>query len=194
MPNHATDKPELDTYRLRKTELDGIPHSKDFKTQAPIVYPPHPHSIAYQNLTLSCDGVLIDNNSRTICCNLKRGHRFLPPFILYPDIEQKFKYSESGIAEWTEDPEQPESPQNVTRTLGLNTQLLRMIRRIWFFCSDNELDPRKDEKNTIINTIMGYMAGGNYDEREINMLLNFKQDKYWNLLLSYDAFADISHN
>jgi len=31
-------------------------------------------------------------------------------------------------------------------------------------------------------------------EKEVDMLLNFKKDKYWNLLLEYDAFAAIPHS
>lgn len=69
-----------------------------------------------------------------------------------------------------------------------------MIRRIWFFCNDNGLNPQKDGKEIVVNTMMGYLVFPNITEGEINMLLNFKKDKYWNLLLEYEAFADIQHN
>lgn len=193
MPNHAADKKELDEYRSRPTELDGLPHPDDFKSMNPVVYPPHPHSIAYQNLVLSCDGDIFKENSRPVCCNLKRRHTFLHPFILYHDIEEKFFYTEDGMAEWTDDPEPPESKGNAMRILGLNIPVLRMIRRIWFFCNDNNLHPVRDGKETILNTMIGYLASSNLTEEEINMLLNFKKDKYWNLLLEYDVFAGIRH-
>lgn len=194
MPNHAADKAELDEYRTRATELDGLPHSDDFKSLVPIEYPPHPHSIAYQNLVLSCDGDLFKENTKPVCCNLKRKHAFLPPFALYPNIMQKFVYTVDGMAEWTEDPEPPESKKNAMRILGLNNFVLRMIRRIWFFCNDNGLDPQRDEKEVVVNTMMGYLVFPNVTEGETNMLLNFKKDKYWNLLLEYNTFVTIRHS
>lgn len=193
MPNHAVDKTELDKYRTRATELNGLPHSEDFKSQFPLTYPPHPHSIAYQNLVLSCDGDLFNESQTPQCCNLKRKHKFLPPFVLYSNIVQTFIYTEDGMAEWQEDPEPPESKENAMRILGLNKPILKMARRIWFFCTDNNLDPHKDNKDIVVNTMMGHLIPGFTTEEEINMLLNFKKDKYWKLLLEYDAFATINH-
>lgn len=193
MPNHAVDKTELDLYRGRPTPLDGLPHADDFKSMSPVVYPPHPHSIAYQNLILSCNGDPLGARSTPVCCNLKRGHNFLPPFVLYRDIAQTFLYLEDGTAEWTEDPEPPESGRNVTRVLGLNRALLKMVRRIWFFCNDNRIDPHTAQKDVVVNTMIGYIASPLVSEHEVNMLLNFKNAKYWSLLLEYDAFATVKH-
>ena len=99
-----------------------------------------------------------------------------------------------GMAEWTEDPEPPESKDNTMRILGLNASVLKMVRRIWFFCNDNGFDPRLDKKETIINTMVGNFNPSSTTESEINMLLNFKKDKYWNLIREYDAFHKIQHN
>lgn len=68
-----------------------------------------------------------------------------------------------------------------------------MIRRIWFFCKDNGIDLRHAGKDFVVNTMMGYLASPDITEKEINMLLNFKKDKYWKLLFEYDAFANIQH-
>lgn len=193
MPNHAINKVELDEYRTRATELDGLPHPDDFKSQNPIVYPPHPHSIAYQNLILSCDGDFFKENTKPMCCNLKRKHQFLLPFVLYSNITQTFVYTVDGTAEWIENPEPPESPRNAIKILNLNNSVLKMIRRIWFFCKDNGIDLRYAGKDFVVNTMMGYLASPNITEKEINMLLNFKKDKYWKLLFEYDAFANIQH-
>lgn len=193
MPNHAFDKTELDMYRKKATALDGLPHPTDFKAVDTIVYPPHPHSIAYQNLLLSCDGDFFRENTKPRCCNLKRKHTFLPPLVLYKDIEDTFVYMVDGTAEWKEDTELPSSRNNAVRILGLNDNVLKMIRRIWFFCNDNGLDPHISKKEDIINTMMGYVASPDMSEGEIVMLLNFKKDKYWNLLLEYEVFAAIKH-
>ena len=61
------------------------------------------------------------------------------------------------------------------------------------FCTDNNLNPQKEEKDFVINTMMGYLNFPSMNEEDINMLLNFKKDKYWKLLLEYDAFATIKH-
>jgi hypothetical protein len=192
IPNHAADKAEMDLYRKQPTALDPLPHPTEFMLQ-PHTNPPHPHSIAYQNLLLSCDGDLFRENTKSVCCNLKRNHTFLPPIVLLPDIEQKFIYNKRGWAEWTEDSEPPESKNNAVKILGLNGSVLRMVRRIWFFCNDNQIDPRQEDKVFVVNTMVGYVATPDITEAEVNMLLNFKQDKYWGLLLEYDAFATIEH-
>ncbi len=194
MPNHAKDKNELDKYRAKPTALDGLPHTADFIAMSPVVYPPHPHSIAYQNLILSCDGDLFNEKSKPVCCNLKRQHAFLPPVVLYPNITQTFRYLIDGTAEWTEDPEPPESRKNVVKVLGLNSSVLKMVRRIWFFCTDNGIDLYTTPKEIVVNTMMGYIASPSTTAREVTMLLNFKKDKYWNLLFDYDAFAAIKHS
>lgn len=191
MPNHAADKNELDLYRKRPTELNGLPHSDDFKSTASGFNPPHPHSIAYQNLVVSCDGLLFEESKKPVCCNLKRRHSFVPPFILYPDIQETFQYWPDGTAEWIQDPEPPESQTNAVRILKLNQFILKMVRRIWFFCTDNGLNPHGGNRDEIINTMFGFLDAG--EANEANMLMNFKKDKYWNLLLQYDAFATIRH-
>ena len=193
MPNHAVDKAELELYRTRQTELDGLPHPNDFKSMNPITYPPHPHSIAYQNLVLSCNGYFFRENSKSMCCNLKRKHTFIPPFVLYSNIITTFVYYVNGMVEWTEDPEPPDSRNNAIKILGLNTTILRMVRRIWFFCNDHDLDPRTNPKDDIINTMAGFMLLEGASDRDTDMLFNFKNDKYWNLLLEHDAFANIQH-
>lgn len=193
MPNHSVDKTELDTYRLRATPLDGLPHSDDYRSTEMGANPPHPHSIAYQNLIMSCDGNFFNESAKPVCCNLKREHRFLLPFVLYPNIEDAFVYHTDGTAEWTEDPEPPESNKNAVNVLKLNIPLLRTIRRIWFFCHDNNLDPGIKEKDEIVNTMIGFLASPDLTEGESNMILNFKKDKYWNLFKQYNAFANISH-
>lgn len=193
MPNHANDKAELDKYRIRPTVLDSLPHTNDFKVQIPNTTPPHPHSVAYQNLVVSCDGDLFNEKTKPVCCNLKRKHVFIHPFILYSNINNSLIYTLNGTAEWIDDPEPPESKKNTLRILGLNISVLKMIRRIWFFCNDHNLKPFEDDKDTIVNTMIGYFDLSKDSEREVNMLLNFKNEKYWNLLLQYDAFNHINH-
>ncbi len=193
MPNHAKDKAELDSYRTKPSVLDGIPHSNDFKQQIPISYPPHPHSIAYQNLVLSCDGDLFKENSSAVCCNLRRKHSFLHPFILYPNIQQSFVYLTDGTAEWKDDPESIDSKKNSIKVLGLNNFVLKTVRRIWFFCNDNGYNPSVINKSELINLMIGELSSQNLSEGEVNMLMNFKKEKYWNLLLQYDAFSSIPH-
>ncbi len=77
------------------------------------------------------------------------------------------------------------------RILKLNQFILKMVRRIWFFCTDNGLNPHGGNRDEIINTMFGFLDAG--EANEANMLMNFKKDKYWNLLLQYDAFATIRH-
>ena len=41
---------------------------------------------------------------------------------------------------------------------------------------------------------MGYLDPDSTTESEMQMLANFKKEKCWNLLLQYEAFANIPHD
>lgn len=190
MRNHASDDAELSQYRVQPTPLDGIPHPNTYKQIPDNTHPPHPHAIAYQNLVLSCNGILI-NESKPACCNLKRQNKFLYPFILYRDIAHRFEYLHDGTANWIDDPEPFGTLRNSMRVLGLNHPVLKTIRRIHFFCTEHGLDYQTTPRSVIINEMLGHLSP-DPSNQEANHITNFKQDKYWQLLEHYHYFSTIT--
>lgn len=186
--NHAESQEEMDSYRIRPTELDGLVWSRVFTSDKNPIYPPYPHSVAYQNLVVSCDGDLFNENSNPVSCNLKRGKTFVPPFVLYEDIADRFVYYPDGTADWLDD----SGRKSVVSILGLNKPVLKMIRRIWFYIASHRINIAITSKEDLVNEIYGNLVGPDFSESETKMLFNFKVEKYWNLFLQYEAFALIN--
>lgn len=190
--NHAESQEEMDSYRTRPTELDGLVWSRVFTSDKNPIYPPYPHSVAYQNLVVSCDGDLFNENSKPVSCNLKRGKAFVPPFVLYEDIADRFVYYPDGTADWLDDPNGSIGRKSVVSILGLNKPVLKMIRRIWFYIASHRINIAITSKEDLVNEIYGNLVGPDFSESETKMLFNFKVEKYWNLFLQYEAFASIN--
>jgi len=191
--NHAQTQDEMDGYRVRPTVLDELVFSKVFTSVENPEYPPFPHSIAYQNLVVSCDGDLFNENAKAVSCNLKRQNRFILPIPLYDDIPTRFVYYSNGMAEWVDDIHEQISNESVVSILGLNRAILKMIRRIWFYVADHGVDVYAVNRADLINEMYGNWVGPDFSSFDLRMLFNFKVDKYWNLFLQYDAFAGIHH-
>lgn len=58
-------------------------------------FPPFPHTVAYQNLTVSGEGK-VANSGTSNHCNIKRGSGFIEPFVLYSNISNEVKYKSDG--------------------------------------------------------------------------------------------------
>ena len=112
------ERAEFNQYFKRKTVLDDkVTLSSEFiASKGGNAVPPYPHTVAYENLSASCNGKFFSKTERPHCCNLKRGEKFLEPFILYPGIQNEFEYKSNGTVIW--DGETSMIPSVVV--LGLN--------------------------------------------------------------------------
>ena len=79
-----------------------------------------PHMVAYENLVASC----IDSNH----CNSARGNEKIPPLPIIRDIENRYFYSKVGRIVSLEEESEYDKALDV---LGLNCELLRLIRLLW---------------------------------------------------------------
>lgn len=104
-----------------------------------------------------------------------------------PNIHKEIKYYSNGNIIWTEDPKD-EKPTIVK--LGLYCHELKAIRRIWYYLSNHDMDCEDTNKNPTIDVILIEMGELKYiQERNMQqMLMNFKQTEYWNLLKKIHIF------
>jgi hypothetical protein len=180
IPNKIKSKKEFDTYLNSETVLNDktVCWADEFIEKEELNFPPYPHSIAYHNLSISCNGK-ISRSSNASHCNLKRGNKYVKPFILHPQINKEFEYNTDGFVHW-------EDEQSIDK-LGLNTDLLRMIRRIWFYANKKEsnlLELNDSQRNKFLIELEKEVPDDEWD-----MLFNFKSEPYWNLLKKYNYFA-----
>jgi hypothetical protein len=185
IPNKGIDRSKFDKYLNPNTVLNDkkVCYAEEFINNQETVCPPFPHTIAYQNLTISCNGKFSKSDSITHC-NLHRGEKYVEPFILNDSIVEQIEYKPDGFVIWKADPNEIPS----LNRLGLNNERLKMTRRIWFYANKRGCDLSKlnaSQKNEFL-----YKLLENIPENESEVLLNFTKDHYWQIVVEkYDYFA-----
>jgi hypothetical protein len=173
IPNGLKDKVKFDDYLDTNTVLNknAICFAPDYIANKQNSYPPYPHTVAHQNLAVSCD-------SKTHCNNFK-GNKGIKPIIFYKTITEDIEYESNGFAKWNKETEDIPTIEK----LGLNDDTLKMIRRIWIYVleSNKNIDTQRDD------IIVELSYGLSKDEEDI--LWKFDNNKQWELLKQYDYFA-----
>jgi hypothetical protein len=159
----------------------------DFIKNEETKFPPYPHTVAYHNLTISCNGKFSRSGS-AIHCNLKRGDGYVKPFVLNSKVSEEFEYEPNGYVLWKDKDEKKKiEKKDALKKLELNIDRLRMIRRIWYYAVQNEenlMEFNNDQRKKFLIKLEKELP-----EDETNILNNFKtNDSYWNLLKKYDYF------
>jgi hypothetical protein len=173
IPQSINDATKFNTYIDDNVVLNHsiVCLANDFVANQIVNYPPYPHTVAYQNLAVSCD-------SKTHCNNF-RGNKDIKPIVFYKTITEDIEYESNGFAKWNKETEDIPTIEK----LGLNDDTLKMIRRIWIYVLENNksIDNQRDD------IIVELSYGLSKDEEDI--LWKFNNDKQWELLKQYDYFA-----
>ncbi len=150
--------------------------------------PPFPHHIAYHNIVASCNGRTFKSSEELnfTCCNRERGDEFLPPFNLMQD---SVGYIEDGTIVFFYDLEN----RGYFRTLNLDKDILKNIRRLWYLFSKSELTLQE-----ILNSEMGLEAKitihaiGNSNTLldDVKLLETFSNEDLWDIFCKYSYFLD----
>ena len=150
---------------------------------------PCPHNAAYENLVASCDGSLPKGSSNHVCCNGPRGAKKIPPMMFMKNIHDEIKYKTSGYVVWKDNSyiDKRERAKIINDVLCLNNDILRMVRKIWYFLCKEGKNCLTADRRQVIDTLRPQCIG-----EEKNILQNFYQDNYWYLLQDYTYFNDIS--
>lgn len=189
--NHPIDGDDYNQYLGKCQQLDEAEmiSSADFLVrQTPP--PPYPHSVAYENLLISCAGRCHLGVGTSFTCNNYRGHRFVPPLPLMIDVASEVKYQKNGFVYWVKETD-TENP--AVELLGLNYYVLRLIRRIWYKLSSNGLDAASCNRLFVVYEVLGDMMDEGVEDSIVQSLFLFaNNDWYWNLLSQFDYFNDAS--
>ena len=116
--------------------------------------------------------------------------------MFYSDIKQQFEYYEDGEAKWPNEPN--EEPSIVV--LGLNDNMLKMIRRMWFGIQEHPNRPTKSDLASYTDSkrqeMISYLIGVLFKNdssytSDLDILNTFKNETYWNIFLKYDYFQNV---
>lgn len=193
IPNMTEDKNVFNSYYKVPTKLERDPKTMVFKNvfinRHHCEAPPFPHNVSYENLVASCDGSLPLGSTNHVCCNGPRSQQVIPPLMFISNIHSEIKYRRNGVVIWCENPdiEKRERHKVISEVLMLNCDILKMIRRIWAYLSEKGMGCQlsAEERRRVIDTLRSEMP---LIEKDI--IQNFDQDSYWNLLSEYTYFND----
>jgi len=88
----------------------------------------YPHDVAYHNLWAACD------TNKT--CNNGRGDTYIKPFLYDAQAVGFIAYAKDGFVVSEEDDEL--NANVLAKALNLNSEFLKLVRKIWFRLSRNE--------------------------------------------------------
>jgi len=193
---------DADEYRnfvgnMQNVELTDVFESKSGAQSMP----PYPHSVAYDNMVVSCNGTFPairegGHANTQICCNHKRGvERALPVYFLH-DIADNVDYLKTGDVQANPSSLQCNEIDEVIQKTALGCDSLKDIRRIWYELS--AIDKREimqcdteDKREAILNNAFSNTLALTKPIETARIVAKFKKQDYWETLMLYDVFYDI---
>lgn len=190
IPQSVTQTSEMKPYfdlgydSLRREHLIA---TREFCGLYSPVIPPRPHTVAYHNFALSCNGSFVDGG-RSLCCNNYRGNAFVNPVYLNGGVADMVEYCRDGEMRPVSGCGLYGDIVDMIKDTGLNCNNLKMIRRIWFALSEVDLDSilslkrEKDRKLLLLKYL-------DWPPKELNKCIEFFiRDAHWDLLMAYRWF------
>lgn len=154
---------------------------------------PHPHFVAYHNISASCDGSFFeiqdehDEVTDGNCCNLRRKNLFVPPVYFDSDIEEKIQYDKKGNIVYDKDEFGPALFD--AEHLNLMCDLLCSIRRLWYRVSQSEYSVQNVEdalSNSDLRTDILDDVLSSADNKK--MAFFYDNERAWCLFIDYSWF------
>lgn len=186
IPQKASETVDFDNFNeLSKTE---ITLTLDFTTAHNQGRPPYPHTVAWNNLVVSCDGHFpLDNNVSSHCCNNARSSDFAPPVYYLKDIESRIVFMQNGTMMTADD-----DVKATIRAAKLNCQSLKEIRRLWYLLRNTSYRDivrclyDRNLRNKILYSVFCMESIA-----DIHFIYKYQRDEYWQVFMKYHLFYTI---
>lgn len=176
----SIDEQNLEQYKNKYPYFQNTIHLKPF--EATWKYPPYPHSISYENLSVSCNGILGDNSSR-LCCNNYRGSTEIVPLMHLANIAKIIEYYRSGIVS---DSTNNADITKTVRDLNLNHKTLVEVRMLWYLVAQ--------EKNTNNKSLLSIIINILFRVKIPNLHKYYINPTYHNIFRDYGWFVNYYQN
>lgn len=184
VPQSANEARDIEPYLRFELIKDNVVLQPLFEASASKqAAPPYPHTVAYENLTASCNGQLPTSpNPRTAqACNNKRLNAEIIPLFYIKTIEEEIEYLPGGLVSHPED-----AVNNSIQVLGLNYRTLQEIRHIWRCLAELEWEAIRtadshDARLQLLTLALSSSA-------RFQSLTTYLSDTYWNTLMEYAWF------
>lgn len=151
--------------------------------------PPFPHTVAYENLWISCRGECYPGIKSQVTCNHARGNTFVEPLAYRPNIRNEIIYCTNGFVLWTHD-RMSCNNHGTIQALKLNEPVLQLYRRIWYYLASNNLNVDTCDQKSVVNEIAKDLTN---QQDMLKLLYSFnKNPGYWNILKEFDWFNNVN--
>ena len=170
--------------------------TNDFEAATVQTMPPYPHTVAYRNFVVSCNGTFPNKREgkgktgTKQCCNNKRGNEYVFPVYFRKHIHGNVKYKPNGTMQPQKGCKYKREILNLIENTGLYCEPLKEIRHLWYElrnCDINTIIACEDEtaRDALFTTNLSDLT---MDE---DLIKTYKKDEYWNTLMLYDKFHEI---
>lgn len=157
--------------------------------------PPYPHTVAWNNLVVSCNGCFpLDNNVSSHCCNNARSSDFAPPVYYLRDIESRIVFMQDGTM-MAGNGDLHDDVQSTINAAKLNYSALKEIRRLWYLLRNHpyrEIVKCSKDRNLRIQTLCSISSMENL--ADIRFVYKYQKDEYWEVFMKYHLFYTIFQN
>lgn len=181
---NINDLPNYQTYApLAPNNVDVTTGGRITNTGQPINSAPFPHFLAYDNITASCDGTVLDlQNDSTQSqqtCNNKRQNQYIDPVFFDNNQCTQITYDDDGKMNYN---------SFIIDPANLNALSLRKIREFWYYIAKSNYnandvrDAVKDQQKRDRISIDVLSSDGN----KFNWIGN--REYIWLTLSEYDWF------
>lgn len=204
--NGEIDKLQEKKYYYRKSRFlvsNKIKLSAIFSKTINPIFPPFPHTVAYNNLVASCFGkfpfIKVEHNKEIASgenvhsCNNVRGVKNAFPIYYLPDILNQVIYLKDGGMIASSKSSFQSEIEDVINSANLTCQSMKDIRQMWYLfknkvtlyqvknCPTNIKERKKLLEKVLIN---GRLSQKRYED----LLQKFLNPDYWKTLMLYDWF------
>lgn len=190
IPQKSTTANGYDTYSELSTH--EIILTGDFQTSPNQNRPPYPHTVAWNNLVVSCNGRFpLDNNVSSRCCNNARSSDSAPPVYYLRDIEARIVYMQDGTI-LAQIGDLYDNVRDTIRAAKLNCQSLKEIRRLWYLLRNipyREIVKCLHNRNLRTKTLISVFNMDN--KKDVHFIFKYMKDEYWETFMRYHLFYTI---
>lgn len=157
--------------------------------------PPYPHTVAWNNLVVSCNGCFpLDNNVSSHCCNNARSSDFAPPVYYLRDIGSRIVFMQDGTM-MAGNGDLHDDVQSTINAAKLNYSALKEIRRLWYLLRNRpyrEIVKCLYDRDLRIQTLCSISSMENL--ADIRFVYKYLKDEYWEVFMKYHLFYTIFQN
>lgn len=185
IPQSATETAPYETY-------NGLSHEKTILTSQYISKanqqrPPYPHTVAWHNLVVSCNGCFPAGTSGSSqCCNHARSSKLAPPVYYLKDIEAHVNYMKDGSIRAID-----KDVQYTIEAARLNCQPLKEIRKLWFLLRKHDYkdivlgNHDTQHRYRILLSAFEFTA---HATEELRIVKKYQKPEYWKVFMKYHLF------